>query len=288
MAIDLAKLIAILASQSAPFGEIIAGKAPIADCTVPIVAIPTTAGTGSEATHFAVVYRDGKKHSVAHSSILPDFAIVDPLLTHSMPKSVTATTGLDAFCQAVESIWSVAATDESVGYATSALALARNNLHAAVHAASPESRRSMCEAAHLAGKAINITKTTAPHALSYWLTMHRGIPHGAAVALFLGPLLQYNAEVSTTDCNDTRGPEHVRSRIAIVLELLGVESALAGRQWIQRLIGSTGCPTTLREVGIEGTSAIRSLVQEANMERLKNNPRQIDLERLVELLATAS
>jgi alcohol dehydrogenase class IV len=283
-AIDLAKLIAILARQSAPPSEIVTGQAPIANCEVPIVAIPTTAGTGSEATHFAVVYRDGKKHSVAHPSILPDFAIVDPLLTHSMPKSVTASTGLDAFCQAVESIWSVGATEESVDYATRALGLAQNNLHAAVHAPNSESRRAMCEAAHLAGSAINITKTTAPHALSYWLTMHRGIPHGAAVALFLGPLLEYNAMVVTADCNDPRGPEHVRARIATILESLGVETALAGRPEIVRFIGSLGCPAMLCDIGVVGTSDIRTLVREANIDRMNNNPRRIDPERLVDLL----
>jgi alcohol dehydrogenase class IV len=284
-AIDMAKLIAILACQHAPASEVIAGDVPIAACTVPIVAIPTTAGTGSEATHFAVVYRDGNKYSVAHPSILPDVAIVDPLLTHSMPRSVTAATGLDAFCQAVESVWSVGATEQSLDFATRALALARDNLDAAVGDPTPTARRAMCEAAHLAGKAINITKTTAPHALSYWLTMHRGIPHGTAVALFLGPLLAYNAAVGGDDCNDPRGPQQVRARIATILEILDVKDAAGGHKKIENLIRALGSPSSLRDIGIIGRPAVMHLIQQANAERLNNNPRRIDASRLVELLS---
>jgi alcohol dehydrogenase class IV len=275
-AIDLAKLIDAFACQRAPAGELIAGEAAIAHEGVPLIAVPTTAGTGSEATHFAVVYREGQKFSVAHPTLLPDFAIIDPLLTYSMPKSVAAATGLDALCQAIESIWAVGATEQSIGHATSALELALANLESAVLRPTPASRRFMSEAAHLSGKAINISKTTAPHALSYWLTMQYGIPHGIAVALFIGPMLQYNADVSTADCIDPRGPEHVRERIATVLRLLNVTDATAGRAKIEWLIGALGCPVSLREIGLVGDGAMKQLVERANAERMSNNPRRID------------
>ena len=95
----------------------------------------------------------------------------------------------------------------------------------------------MCEAAHLAGKAINISKTTAPHAISYAVTTHFGVPHGMAVALTLGPILEYNAGVTEADCNDPRGLKHVRQRIALLLELLGgsLEHGLAA---IEKILSS--------------------------------------------------
>ena len=146
----------------------------------------------------------------------------------------------------------------------------------------------MCEAAHLAGKAINISKTTAPHALSYWLTSHYGIPHGVAVAVFLGCMLEFNSQVTAADCNDPRGPQHVQRRIATVLRSLGVDDAIAGRKKLAGLIARIGCPVTLRETGIVDHSEIRQLIAEVNAERLSNNPRRISASQLFELLTTVS
>jgi alcohol dehydrogenase class IV len=283
-AIDLAKLISSLASQEAPLNTLIIGAAPIDDGKIPLIAVPTTAGTGSETTHFAVVYHQGKKFSVAHRSLLPDFVIIDPVLTFSMPKSLTASTGLDALCQAIESIWAVGATDESIDYATQSLRLSLKHLECAANGPTPEARRGMCQAAHLAGKAINISKTTAPHALSYWLTSHYGIPHGVAVAVFLGPMLDFNAQVTDVDCNDPRGSQLVQRRITSLLQTLGVNDAADGRRSVEALIDRIGCPISLRDIGIVDDAEIRQLIAEVNVERLSNNPRKISASQLFELL----
>jgi alcohol dehydrogenase class IV len=284
-AIDLAKLIGSLSDQATTLELLIKGAASIVGESIPIIAIPTTAGTGSEATHFAVVYHAGKKYSLAHDNLLPKFALIDPLLTCSMPKSLTASTGLDALCQAVESIWAVGATDESIGYAASALRLALRHLDSAVNEPTTAARCGMCEAAHLAGRAINISRTTAPHALSYWLTSQYGVPHGVAVALFLGRLLEFNARVTPSDCNDARGPEHVRGRIAGVLRELGADSAAAGRKKLDDLIRKIGCPNSLHAIGVVDDSAVHRLIAEVNVERLSNNPRRINATQLFELLS---
>jgi alcohol dehydrogenase class IV len=283
-AIDLAKLISSLARQEAPLEALISGAAHIDDEKIPFIAIPTTAGTGSEATHFAVVYHKGKKFSVAHRNLLADFAIIDPVLTFSMPKSLTASTGLDALCQGIESTWAVGATDESIEYATKSLRLSLKHLECAANGPTPEARRGMCEAAHLAGKAINISKTTAPHALSYWLTSHYGIPHGVAVAIFLGRMLEFNAQATESDCNDPRGLQYIQRRIASLLQTLGVNDAAGGRRKIEALIAGIGCPTELRDIGIVGDAEIRQLIAEVNVERLSNNPRKISASQLFELL----
>jgi alcohol dehydrogenase class IV len=140
----------------------------------------------------------------------------------------------------------------------------------------------------LAGKAINISKTTAPHALSYWITTHLGVSHGAAVALFIGRFLVYNAAVSDLDCNDPRGAEHVRRRVAGLLEVLGVDDVAAGRKKLEGLIKELGCPVTLRDVGIDDDSKLATLCERANVERLSNNPRKLSRERLFDLLRESS
>ena len=280
-AIDLAKLIGALSVQTYSARDIATGSASIQVAGRPLMAIPTTAGTGSEATHFAVVYVDGKKHSVAHPSLLPEYAVVDPTLTESLPQRVTAATGLDAFCQAVESIWAVAATDESMDYATEAARLAFENLVAATNAPTPEARRAMCRASHLAGKAINITKTTAPHALSYALTSRYGVPHGMAVAFTLAPVFAFNANLTDHDCTDPRGAPAVRERISRIVDVLGgggVEPACAS---IHKLLSQLGCGA-LSDVCRE--SDLVSIVDSVNVERLSNNPRRASREQLLDIL----
>ena len=285
-AIDLAKLIGSLAVQAASARDIATGRTSIQVPGKPLMAIPTTAGTGSEATHFAVVYVDGEKYSVAHPSMLPRYAIVDSRLTASLPKHITAATGLDAFCQAIESMWSVAATEESMRYATDAARLAFGNLVTATNSPTPEARKAMSRASHLAGKAINITKTTAPHALSYALTSRLDVPHGMAVALTLTSILKFNAEVTDEDCNDPRGAVAVRDRISQILDILGADNVEAGSASITGLLAQINCPTKLKAVGVETSDELRRIVDSVNAERLSNNPRQASPTQLFNLLQT--
>lgn len=285
-AIDLAKLIGSLAVQVASAREIATGRASIEVPGKPLMAIPTTAGTGSEATHFAVVYVDGEKYSVAHPSLLPRHAVVDSRLTASLPRRITAATGLDAFCQAIESMWSVAATEESMRYATEAARLAFGNLVTATNAPTPEAREAMCRASHLAGKAINITKTTAPHALSYALTSRKGVPHGMAVAITLASILTFNAEVTDEDCNDPRGAVAVRDRIAKILEVLGSDNVEDAGASIISLLLQIECPTRFDAVGVQTSDELKGIVDSVNAERLSNNPRRASQEQLFNLLQT--
>jgi alcohol dehydrogenase class IV len=283
-AIDVAKLIGICAAHKTPTQKILDGSTPITQPGPPLIAIPTTAGTGSEATHFAVVYIKERKYSLAHAYILPDYALVDSELTASLPPSLTAHTGLDALCQAVESLWSVHATDQSTMFAEQALTLVRDNLERAVHHPTPEIRSSMSQAAHLSGRAINISKTTAPHAISYTLTSRFKVPHGLAVALTLGAILVYNSQVTNQDATDPRGPKHVQKTISKINRLLGYTNALESRQKIHALMRTIGCPTTLREVGVQTHSDIQALVDNVNIERLSNNPRALTAETLRNIL----
>lgn len=283
-AIDLGKLIGSLSAQSGNAAEMITGQQEIERQGLPLIAIPTTAGTGSEATHFAVAYVDGEKFSVAHESLLPDVSIVDPRLTYSLPAGITAATGLDALCQAIESTWAVGATDESLVFAAEATRLAIDNLVCAVNEPTPAARMAMCRASHLAGRAINISKTTAPHALSYAMTSRHGIPHGIAVAMTLGPMLVFNSAVTSSDCIDPRGDEDVRLRVNGIVEMLGAGSAGAACLRFQDILSSINCPRSMTGAGITSPEDVQKIVSSVNIERLSNNPRRADHEALLQVI----
>lgn len=282
-AIDVAKAIAAGISHEQPIRDLVLGRVPVLHRGPVLVAVPTTAGTGSEATHFAVVYVDGQKYSLAAPSLLPDVVILDPSLTLSLPPSVTAASGLDAVCQAIESMWAVGAQDDSLADATQAAKLGLGHLLEAVHRPTPEARAAMLEAAHLAGRAINVTKTTAPHAFSYALTTRFGLPHGVAVALTLGVFLEYNSRLDASDCLDPRGPDAVQERLDRIVRLLGATSIdEACRRW-SGLLAELQVPTLLKDVGIR-TADLPSLVAAMNPERLANSPRRIHSAELLALL----
>lgn len=134
---------------------------------LPFLAIPTTAGTGAEATRFAVYYDHGKKMSADDVRYLPTDVVLVPEFTATQSAYQRASTEFDAYAQAVESLWAKGATDESRAYATKALELM--------------AKGKQMLGSYWAGRAIDISRTTAAHALSYYMTATYGIPHGHAV-----------------------------------------------------------------------------------------------------------
>jgi len=282
--LDMGKLINIFAAQEDSPAEIVKGRKDIRQRGIPLIAIPTTSGSGSEATNFAVIYLGKTKYSIAHPYLLPQLAIVDPNLTHSMPSRVTAVTGMDALAQAIESFWCIHSTQQSQTYAEQAIKLIRDNLYTAVHKPSVESRSAMCKAAHLAGCAINITKTTAPHALSYTVTSQFGVPHGHAVGLTLGEFLVYNSQVMDKDAADIRGACYTRSIIQKLNKLLQVPNAVAGRDRISSLMQSIGLQTHLTDLGIEKVSDHKTIIENVNLARMKNNPRVVTESAITEIV----
>ena len=157
---------------------------------IPHTAIPTTAGTGSEVTKFAVFIKDGKKVTLELKE--PENYILNAENVLSLDKLQTASSGLDALCQGVESYWSKYATDESRHWAKLAIRLASKNLlESYKYPNSQILRLNMLVAANYSGRAINISKTSICHAISYPLTVHYGVPHGIACAHTLAFFINY-------------------------------------------------------------------------------------------------
>lgn len=155
---------------------------------IPIVAIPTTAGTGSEVTSWATVWdtEAKKKYSLAQESLYPEVALVDPLLTMGLPRGVTISTGLDALSHALESIWNVNANPVSAAFAETAAREVMEALPALANDLGSEALRTrLARASLFAGLAFSNTKTALAHALSYHLTLHFAVPHGIACSFSL-------------------------------------------------------------------------------------------------------
>ena len=240
--------------------------------------MPTTAGSGSEATHFAVIYDGHEKYSVADPQLRPDCVFLEAQLLESLPVEEAAASALDALCQALESFWSVRATPRSRELAAAAAHLAREHIESFVLRRDPSSMDAMMRAAFTAGRAIDITKTTAPHAVSYPLTSRFGVRHGHAVALMMAAILPFNAGAES--------PE-VRRVVEEVCSMLGVKNgdAQAAAARLLDTVGRLGLETRLPDLGICTGADLEFIIGHGfNPGRVGNNPRTLTREALRDLL----
>lgn len=283
--IDMAKLINILSAQpSNSITDIVKDKTLIKNKSLLLIAIPTTAGTGSEATHFAVIYIKNVKYSLAHNYMIPDYAIVEPKLSFQLPSKLAAASAMDALSQAVESYWAVNSTNESKEYASNAIQMILPILQQAVHCEYNQyAKERMAFAANLAGKAINISKTTAAHAISYPITTYFDVAHGHAVALTLGKFFIINSNLKNAELTDRRGKDYVVKTMQELYKMFGCSN---GRECCEKwysLMDQIGLEKDVNDVGIKETSSIDLIIRNVSLERLKNNPVKIDNKTLTEL-----
>ncbi len=197
-AMDVAK--AIKAFVSMPEGVNFLEE-EIKDNGIVFMAAPTTSGTGSEATRFSVIYKDGVKQSVEHVSLLPELVLMEAKFLDKLPVYQKKTTMLDALCHAIESFWSINSNDTSKEYSVKAIKMIKENYRGYLDNL-PESNKSMLEAAFIAGQAINITKTTAAHAMCYKITTVFNLPHGHAAALCLKAVWEYTGKLAKEACDE--------------------------------------------------------------------------------------
>lgn len=223
-----------------------------------LVAVPTTAGTGAESTPFAVCYEEGRKTSVESPGMLPDIAILDPEFTFRNDVYLTACTAFDAMAQAIESYWNRNAADVSDDLALMALGLIFEPLERIVKGCSvyPEADRgSLMLGANFAGRAIAVTRTTLPHALSYVLTSKYHYPHGHAVALTFPYLFERNVCAI---------PERKRKKL---LAMLGFDETVSLCEQMSHFTVGIG-------LGYDSSRnfADSDIIEGVNLQRAQNNP----------------
>ena len=281
-AIDIAKCIAAFNACRGIERQLATGEKKLDVMPLPVIAIPTTAGTGSESTHFAVIYVEGKKYSLASPSLLPYAAIIDPVFTDALPPYITACTGFDALCQAVESFWAVGSTNQSRDDASHAIKLLLKSLVTAVNSPDNISRDDVMRAANFAGKAINISKTTAPHAISYPLTSNFNIPHGHAVALTLGHFFKLNSD-GQSPLNDFRGAAYLNQIMSNLALLFGARNIKECESLWWSLMRDCGLETVPSKLGISGKVAVEKIMSNINIERLQNHPIKLAEHQMIQL-----
>lgn len=230
-----------------------------------LLAVPTTAGTGSEATKFAVIYYNNIKQSVSHDSCIPSVVLFDSSLLDSLPPYQKKSTVLDALCHAFESMWSVNSSNESKEYSKKAISIINKNFEQYLldnHNVNEE----MLFASNLAGKAINITQTTAGHAMCYKLTSLYGISHGHAAALINSELLPYMLN-NLDHCIDKRGSRYLGSIFEELSSVLGLSNIVLLGDYFNDILEKYD----LYDVDVD-INDIDDLVDSVNVTRLKNNP----------------
>tara|TARA_B100000902_G_scaffold393482_1_gene447810 strand:+ start:103 stop:1179 length:1077 start_codon:yes stop_codon:yes gene_type:complete len=239
----------------------------------PLACIPTTAGSGAEATHFAVLYSDGVKYSISNPSLCPDKIILDHSLSMKCSSKQKAISGLDALSQGIESFWSKNATKESKDFAIKSIKLIWNNLADSVINNSWDAHKKVFEGSHLAGKAINISKTTAPHAISYFFTQKHNIKHGHAVFLTMGRIYCLNR------CNALKSKDSKYGKIFIILDdILGIENK--PEEAFKNFLNEIKVEIDLKKLGIDIKKEINQLKLEVNEERFKNNPFALNINEI--------
>ncbi|MGP9790870.1 iron-containing alcohol dehydrogenase PsrA [Roseinatronobacter sp. NSM] len=229
--IDSAKVLAASAQGFAPVEALLNGNAaPQGWRPLPLIAVPTTAGTGSEVTCWATVWdrKAGTKRSLDHPALYPEAAIIDPELMRSMPRDLTIATGLDALSHALESLWNVNANPVTASHAVAAARAILDVLPALVAAPGDADLRSrMAQASLAAGLAFSGTRTAIAHSISYPVTLRHGVQHGIACSFTLPMILDSLANtggLTGRALRDIFGPD-LRAgarRLAAFLDGLGI------------------------------------------------------------------
>ncbi len=264
--VDSAKVLAVLlADHAADLGKILRDGAPVpAGAALPVDAVPTIAGTGSEVTPFATVWDTGtrKKHSLSSPRVFPRVAYLDPELTAGVPPDLAVATGLDALSQALESIWNVWANPITLDLATRGVRLALAALPTLVASQRPDaaSRGELLFASLLAGLAISHTRTALGHSISYPLTAHYGLPHGLACGFTLPAVLDFNAAADD-------------GRIARAAVAVGCGSIAGLRRSLVAVLHAVGTDDLLRRHGIDGEKLTRLVPEMIYPGRADNNLR---------------
>ena len=276
-AIDVAKCIklAVLAKEGndAIIPPIVNTCVECDGSELPFIAIPTTAGTGSESTHNAVMYYEGAKQTVTNDGILPDYAILEPSVLKTLPLYQKKCTMLDALCQGIESWWSINSTEESYEYSRKTIKLIMANWRKYIFDNDDEAAAQIMLAANYGGRAINITATTAPHAFSYKITSLYKFPHGHAVAVGLPEIWDYMTN-HMNHCIDSRGQDYLYNIFIDISKSMGCEKPAHAIEKFREIMVEMELKNP---VSVNRTEDLNMLSKSVNPVRLKNNPIELDI-----------
>ena len=271
--LDSAKMIKLLVTNDVKT----ALTKPMQANDIGFLAVPTTAGTGSEATRYSIFYvNENEKHSVTHEDFLPDFVILDEEFLKTVPPYQRRCTCMDALCHAIESYWNVKSDAESRKYAEKAIRLFVENKKGYL-ANEKEANRGMLMASYYAGKAINITATTSAHAMCYNITMNCGTAHGHSVSVNLAEIWDY-MNSHNEKVNDERGRAFVLDTLDEIGVLLGGCHSKDGVEIFRGLVEEFELYSPKAD-----KAAVLAFAESVNADRLLNNPTTLSSEDITEI-----
>ena len=278
--IDYAKIANVLFNENDLSNKIINSSYLLKGKLAKLCAIPTTAGSGAEVTSNAVIYLNKIKYSIEGNYLLPDYFFLLPEIVAKVPKKLKACSGFDAISQSIESLISKKSNSESLDFAKKSLSISLKYFIDYLNKPSEENSSAMCFAANLSGKAINISKTTAPHALSYPFTSIFGINHGHAVSLTLNDFLNFNYKnISQANCDFD-----LKKRFEIIFKLTKSKNINDLDKFIINLKLNSKLESNFKKLGINIENDYSKIISGVNSQRLQNNPiklTEIDIKNIL-------
>lgn len=245
-----------------------------------LAVIPTTAGSGAEVTDNAVIYINKIKYSVENKKIKPDYFFLIPQLVFKTPYQIKSSAGFDAIAQSIESLISLRSNNSSVDFAKKSLEISLKNYLNYLEKPNLINTMYMSIAANLSGKAINISKTTGPHALSYPFTALYNISHGHAVSLTLNKFLKFNY----MNIQNSNSQFDLKKRYQMLFELTKTKNINELDEYILWLKKRANLEDNFSKLGINIIKSYSRIVSGVNLMRLKNNPIKInknDLRKII-------
>ncbi len=245
-----------------------------------LIAVPTTAGSGAEVTSNAVLYINKKKYSVENKLIKPNKFLLVPELIKKNSNKIKSSAGFDSIAQAVESLVSVNSTSKSLEYSISSLRYSLKNYLTYLKKPNSVNSINMLKAANYSGKAINLTKTTAPHAVSYPFTAHYGISHGHAVALTFTDFMKFNFE----NIKKSHTKFSLEGRMKILFKLTETQNLIELLKYFEYLKKEARLEDNFKKLNIDIYRNFRKIIRDVNLSRLSNNPVKVDFQTIKEIL----
>jgi len=246
-----------------------------------LAVIPTTAGSGAEVTSNAVIYVDGIKHTFESELLLPDNFFLIPEFLISAPNKIKAAAGFDAIAQALESLVSKKSNEQSVEYASQSLRVSISSYISFLNNPNLKNATEMSIASNLAGKAISISKTTAPHATSYPFTSLFNISHGHAVGLFFENFFTFNFD----NLNRSETIFDLKKRFDLIFNLFDVKNINDFNTKISSIKKQAKLEDNLKKLNINIEESSEQIIKGINLLRLGNNPVKINGNDIFKIIA---
>jgi len=279
--IDYAKIANVVDIKNNLKDLIINYSYPFKNKYTKLAVIPTTAGSGAEVTSNAVIYVDGIKHSFESELLIPDNFFLIPDFLISAPNTIKASAGFDAIAQALESLISKKSNKQSVEYASKSLRISINSYISFLNDPNLKNATEMSIASNLAGKAISISKTTAPHAASYPFTSLYNISHGHAVGLFFEKFFKFNFD----NLNKSETSFDLKKRFDLIFDLFDVENIENFNTKISLIKKQAKLEDSLIKLNINITESSDKIIQGINLLRLGNNPIKINGNDILKIIS---